>query len=104
VHELGEKYWAQSISYERVFVLGIEDEIGSIRAGMEADFAVLESDPHEIPQRDIKDIAIWGTVFGGQPCPLDEQPRVVHAEPSGYTSALKDISVLGLSSKAGGSR
>ncbi|MFT4990664.1 MAG: putative amidohydrolase YtcJ [Acidimicrobiales bacterium] len=104
MHELGEKYWAQSISYERVFVLGIEDEIGSIRAGMEADFAVLESDPHEIPQRDIKDIAIWGTVFGGQPCPLDEQPRVVHAEPSGYTSALKDISVLGLSSKAGGSR
>jgi hypothetical protein len=104
VHELGEKYWAQSISDERVFVLGIEDEIGSIRAGMEADFTVLESDPHEPPQLDIKDIAIWGTVFGGQPFPLDEQPRVVHVEPSGCTSGLKDISVLALSSKAGGSR
>ncbi len=75
-----------------------------VRAGRDGDFTRWESDPHETAQLGIKDIAIWGTVFGGQTFPLDEQPRVVHVEPSGCNSGLKDISVLALSSKAGGSR
>lgn len=60
----------RAITIDAAFVLGMEDEIGSIRAGKKADFTVLESDPYEIPELDLKDIPIWGTVFEGQPFPL----------------------------------
>ena len=52
------------------YVFGLKHEIGSIRAGKKADFAVLEADPFETPPGDLKDIPVWGTVFEGEPAPL----------------------------------
>ena len=49
----------------------MEDEIGSIRAGKRADFAVLEEDPYRVKPSKLKDIAIWGTVFSGELYPVD---------------------------------
>lgn len=60
----------RAITIDAAYVLGMEDAIGSIRAGKKADFTVLESDPYEIPEIDLKDIAIWGTVFEGRPFPI----------------------------------
>lgn len=60
----------RAVTIDAAYVLGMEDEIGSIEPGKFADFAVLEDDPTEvapeaIPEA-IKDIAVWGTVLGGR--------------------------------------
>lgn len=40
-----------------------ESEIGSIRAGKLADFAVLEQAPYEVGVEVLNDIDLWGTVL-----------------------------------------
>ena len=63
----------RGITIEGAYLLGVENEIGSIRAGKKADFTILEDDPYAIPLMDLKDIEIWGTVFEGRPFPLAER-------------------------------
>ncbi len=60
----------RAITVDAAYVLGLEHEIGSIRAGKKADFTVLEADPFETPPEDLRDIPVWGTVFEGEPAPL----------------------------------
>ena len=60
----------RAITIDAAFVLGMEDEVGSIRAGKRADFTVLEADPFEEPVESLKDIPLWGTVFEGRPFPI----------------------------------
>ncbi|MDF1791205.1 MAG: amidohydrolase [Thalassobaculaceae bacterium] len=60
----------RAITIDAAYVLGLEDRIGSIRAGKMADFTVLEADPWETPLVDLRDIPIWGTVFEGTPFPI----------------------------------
>jgi predicted amidohydrolase YtcJ len=60
----------RAITINAAWVIGYEDEIGSIRAGKKADFTILEADPHRVHPKRIKDIKIWGTVFEGIPAPL----------------------------------
>ena len=60
----------RAITVDAAYVLGMEHEIGSLRAGKKADFTVLEADPYETAPGDLKDIPIWGTVFEGTPAPL----------------------------------
>ena len=60
----------RAITIDAAFVLGMEDDIGSIRAGKRADFTVLEADPFDEPAETLKDIPIWGTVFEGRPFPI----------------------------------
>ena len=60
----------KAITIEAAYILNMEDEIGSIRAGKKADFTILEEDPYEVGAEGLKDIPIWGTVFEGRPFPL----------------------------------
>jgi predicted amidohydrolase YtcJ len=60
----------RAITIDAAYVLGMENEIGSIRAGKKADFTVLEEDPYDVAPMDLADIGIWGTVFEGQQFPL----------------------------------
>ncbi|WPZ32707.1 amidohydrolase [Thalassobaculum sp. OXR-137] len=60
----------RAITIDAAYVLGLEDSIGSIRAGKKADFTVLEADPFEVAPESLKDIPIWGTVFEGTPFPI----------------------------------
>jgi len=60
----------RAVTVEAARSLGLEDEIGSIRPGKQADFTVLEQDPHAVDPRKLRDIGIWGTVFEGRPRPL----------------------------------
>jgi hypothetical protein len=59
-----------AITIDAAWVLRRENEIGSIRAGKMADFAVLEQDPYEVGVAGLKDIPIWGTVFEGKIHPV----------------------------------
>lgn len=60
----------RAITIEAAYIIGMEDEVGSIRAGKKADFTVLEQDPYEVAPEALRDIPIWGTVFEGRPCPI----------------------------------
>lgn len=60
----------RSITIDAAFILGIENEIGSIVSGKTADFTVLEQDPYLVALEKIKDIPIWGTVFEGKLFPI----------------------------------
>ena len=60
----------RAITINAAWVMGYEDQIGSIRAGKKADFTILEADPYEVNPKRIKEIKIWGTVFEGVPAPL----------------------------------
>jgi predicted amidohydrolase YtcJ len=60
----------RAITINAAWIMGYEDEIGSIRAGKKADFTILEADPYKVNPKRIKDIEIWGTVFEGTPAPI----------------------------------
>ncbi|WP_121062572.1 amidohydrolase [Chachezhania antarctica] len=60
----------RAITIDAAYVIGMEDEIGSIRAGKKADFTVLKQDPYAVAPETLRDIPIWGTVFEGQPFPI----------------------------------
>ena len=56
----------RAITTNAAYVLGLEDEIGSLRCGKRADFTVLEEDPYRAGAESLRDIPIWGTVFEGK--------------------------------------
>ncbi len=60
----------RAITCDAAYVLGMEDRIGTIRAGKSADFTVLDADPYQEDPEALKDIPIWGTVFEGAVHPL----------------------------------
>jgi predicted amidohydrolase YtcJ len=60
----------RAITIDAAWVLRRENQIGSIRAGKMADFAVLEQNPFEVGEKGLKDIPIWGTVFEGEVHPV----------------------------------
>ena len=55
----------KAITTNAAYVLGLEDEIGSLRWGKRADFTILEEDPYTVGVESLRDIPIWGTVFEG---------------------------------------
>ena len=54
------------MTFNAAYLLHRDHEIGSIRVGKRADFAVLAQDPLAIDPMAIKDIAVQATVLGGQ--------------------------------------
>jgi predicted amidohydrolase YtcJ len=65
----------RAITVDAAYILGLEHEIGTIRAGKKADFTILEQDPYEVGAENLREIPIWGTVFEGQPFPI--QPHMI---------------------------
>ncbi len=62
----------RAITIEAAYMLGMEDEVGSLRAGKKADFTVLANDPYNVAPSELRDIPIWGTVFEGRPFPIEK--------------------------------
>ncbi|MBE1282612.1 MAG: amidohydrolase family protein [Rhodobacteraceae bacterium] len=60
----------RAVTIDAAWILRREDDLGSIRAGKKADFVVLEQNPYEVTSDQISEIPIWGTVFEGQPYPV----------------------------------
>jgi predicted amidohydrolase YtcJ len=56
----------RAVTLGAAWTLRLDDEIGSIETGKQADFAVLEDDPLTVPAERLKDIGVWGTVSGGR--------------------------------------
>ncbi len=62
----------KAITIDAAWIMRWEDRIGSIRAGKNADFAILEQDPYKVEPQKLKDILIWGTVFEGKKFPVQK--------------------------------
>jgi len=60
----------RAMTIEAAYQLHLNQEIGSIEFGKRADFCVLEADPLTIDPKELKDLPVWGTVFGGEINPL----------------------------------
>lgn len=57
----------RAITIDAAYMIGLEEEVGSIRAGKKADFTVLAEDPFEVDPVALKDIPVLATVFEGTP-------------------------------------
>jgi len=57
------------VTIDAAYMIGMEDNVGSIAPGKYADFAVLLEDPYSVTPDHIKDIPVWGTVFAGNKFP-----------------------------------
>ena len=55
----------KAVTIDAAWILGLENSIGSIRAGKAADFAVLSHDPLSVPINQLRSIKVVGTVFAG---------------------------------------
>ncbi len=60
----------RAITIDAAWIMRWENKVGSIRAGKNADFTVLEQDPYHVDPRHLKDIKIWGTIFEGKKFPI----------------------------------
>jgi predicted amidohydrolase YtcJ len=56
----------RAVTLDSAYVIQKETELGSIKPGKVADFAILEQDPYTVPIEELKNIPVWGVVFQGQ--------------------------------------
>jgi predicted amidohydrolase YtcJ len=55
----------RAVTLGSAYLLGLDEDMGSIQTGKWADFTVLEESPLDVDPMAIKDIAVWGTVLAG---------------------------------------
>ena len=55
----------RAVTLGSAYLLGLDEDMGSIQTGKWADFTVLAESPLDVDPMTIKDIAVWGTVLAG---------------------------------------
>ena len=60
----------RAVTIDAAWILGKENELGSIRTGKRADFTVLDRDPMTVADDDLLNIKVLATVFSGSPYPV----------------------------------
>ncbi len=60
----------QAITSNAAYVLRLEDQTGSIKVGLKADFVVLGENPMKVDRMKIKDVRVLETVFEGKSFPM----------------------------------
>ena len=60
----------EAVTINAAYILGLQQEIGTIEAGKRADFTILEANPLELAAQDWPEIGVWGVVLNGRKAPL----------------------------------
>lgn len=60
----------RAVTIDAAFIAGLENQLGSIRAGKRADFTVLADDPLGVSINELPNIKVVATVFAGTPYPV----------------------------------
>lgn len=66
----------RAITIEAAYSWQRENDLGSIAPGKIANFTVLEQDPYKVKPTNLKDVAIWGTVFEGRLFPIQSKRKL----------------------------
>lgn len=79
----------RAITIDAAHSIQLEDRVGSIEVGKDANLTVLSQSPFDAPPMEIKNIAVWGTMLEGrvQPAPSPDQ-TASHVTPSTRQLAL----------------
>jgi len=56
----------RAITVDAARMLGMDRHVGSLEPGKFADFAILEDDPFEVAEADLRNVRVWGTALGGR--------------------------------------
>jgi hypothetical protein len=62
--------------------IGLEDRVGSIAPGKDANLTILEASPWETPPEKLKDIGVWGTMLEGRVQPARPERAAGLANPA----------------------
>ncbi len=62
----------KAITLDAAWSLGLENEIGSIEVGKQADFTILDANPLETKAEDWPHIKVWGVLLDGKKKPLNQ--------------------------------
>ncbi|MEZ4564891.1 MAG: amidohydrolase [Thermomicrobiales bacterium] len=55
-----------AVTLGSAYLLGLDDQLGSIQPGKWADFTILEQSPLDVDPTEIRDLVVWGTVLAGE--------------------------------------
>ena len=56
----------RAVTLGSAYLLGLDDQLGSIQPGKWADFTILDQSPMDVDPMDIRDLVVWGTVLAGE--------------------------------------
>ena len=56
----------KAITLDAAYSIRMEDKVGSIAVGKDANLTVLEQSPYDVPPAQLKDIPVWGTMLEGR--------------------------------------
>lgn len=70
----------KAVTIDAAYSIQMEQRVGSIEVGKDANLTVLMQSPYEVPPEKLKDIAVWGTMLEGRVQPVGGKlPKVVPA-------------------------
>jgi predicted amidohydrolase YtcJ len=90
----------RAVTIDAAYSIELEDEIGSIKPGKNADLTVLSDDPLLVDPRDIRNIRVIDTIFAGRRVETDTvaaQPAAADELHGGHAAVANDV----LASSAG---
>ncbi len=77
----------KAMTIDAAYSIQQEKRIGSIEVGKDANLTILEKSPYEVAPKDIKDIAVWGTMLEGRVQPAPAAPKSTAAAVSQASTA-----------------
>ncbi len=65
----------KAITIDAAYSIQMEQRVGSIEVGKDANLTVLEQSPYEVAPEKVKDIQVWGTMLEGRVQPAPAAPK-----------------------------
>lgn len=85
----------RGITTEAAYSIGLENRLGSITPGKDANLTILDQSPWAVAPAKIKDIKVWGTMLEGRVQPVESKPIALQdATPAGPDDTRLAVATL----------